>query len=118
MIKKASTKSIVAALIAADGNCAAAARSLGITRQSLSTRIATNPKIQAAIDEFEMVAADYAVGNIMSALIAGDLTTSRWWAERRVAEFKTGALRLDDDQVKAIIEAMPPEALRKLAGGS
>lgn len=113
---KVSNKSIVAALIAADGNVAAAGRALGITRQSIGERIARNPKIQAVLDEFEILAGDYATGNIMRALIAGDVATSRWWKEKRDPDFKNGSLRLDDDQIRALIEASTPEALRKLAG--
>lgn len=111
-----SNKRLVAALIEADGNATKAAKVLGITRQAIGGRIARNPKIQAVLDEFDAVAGEYAVSNVVGALIAGDVATSRWWLEKRNSDFKSAGLRLDDDQIKALIEASPPDTLRKLAG--
>lgn len=85
MTKRTTIAQCEAALRAQAGIPAHAAQTLGISRQAMCQRIDKSPRLQEAIREIEATLLDVARGNIAKALSAGDMTTTRWFAERKGA---------------------------------
>jgi len=97
-----------AALRAHKGIKSQAAVVLGMTRQAVQDRVDRSPYLQAVIRDIEETTLDVAETNIGKAMDAGDMTTSRWYAELKGGQ--RGFRRkientVDEDQLAGIVAA-------------
>ena len=120
---KATIGQIKRALINQAGIIPLAAQELGMTRQSLHERVNKRPDLKAFAKALTEEVKGVARDNIMSAILSGDLKTSRWYLER-VAKDEFGnsvGVRLGDDVIADIIRQVADvggaAGLRKLADG-
>jgi hypothetical protein len=82
MSKTLTAADFIAALEATGGLIAPAARSLGVSRQTVYRATQTYPTVKQALDDARDALLDVAEDNIFRATSEGDVPTSKWLLER------------------------------------
>lgn len=107
--KMTPTGLLKAALLKHGGVAAWAARELGCTRQAVTNRIKTDARLRAWIEEVEQVSLDEAENCVLAAIRGGDVTTARWYLEKkgtaRGYARATIDARISEESISAIVAA-------------
>lgn len=101
--KKFTDAQIAGALRKADGLIPVAAKMLKTTRQTVHERVNRSPGLQQALVDIDQSLQDVVEGKILQAVKKGDMTTARWYAERKMRKRGYGT--------KIEIEAVPAATL-------
>ena len=115
---KATVAQIANSLVRHSGNVGKVADECGLTFQAVYMRIKRYPKLQDILAELDENTTTAARGVVMGAIAEGDTNLAWKWLTTRAPEFRPSAsLKLDDEQLEAMISAADQTTLRKIAGG-
>lgn len=79
MTKRPTNAQIAEALVSTRGMLALAAKTLGISRTTLWSRLKTTPSLRAVAEEQADVILDIAEGHLVSAVVSGDMDQVRFY---------------------------------------
>jgi len=86
--EKIKVPAMVAAILRAQGIKAAAGRILGVDWKTVAAYIKKYPTCRLAYDQAVEGITDLARGNLIRAIIGGDVAESKWWLTKKDPEFK------------------------------
>lgn len=115
---KATLAQVAKSLAGNHGHIGKTAEECGVTVGAIYQRIEANPKLQAILADLDHNTTTAARGVVMGAIADGDTGLAWKWLTTRDPAFRPSAsLKLDDNALRAMMEAAGPDALRKMAEG-
>lgn len=104
--KGLTAEQVTEALRKANGNMTLAARSLGVDRTLMTYYVQNYATVKAAHDEAAARVSDIAEGNIVSAIMKGNLNESHYWLENKARDRGYGRGPLSDPQLNITPEQL------------